>query len=331
MQYEIASSALRVALNDLGASVASVQAWGLDVALSPRHFDVGGPDCGCACRTIGPCCGRVRGGEIAIDGHAIQLVRNEGDNHLHGGPHGASTQVWRVEAHSPASISFTLDMPDGLDGYPGNRRLRAEYRVDGSELCARYSVSTDRPTWAGLTSHLYWDLTGRFDGSAMAQLLEIAAHRVVMNDAHHVPVSVVDAAGPFDFTRPAAPGEMLRDWPDERQFTIARGFNNAFILDEDRDFAARLTAAQSGLRMTLYTDQPAIVFYSGGFLSSDDLLQTGTACPGCALALEAQPVPDPFHLPGQSPQITRAGTPWRSTIRWRFERIIKTSVVGCNN
>ena len=181
---------------------------------------------------------------------------------------------------------------------------------------------SDRATWLGMTSHLYWDLTGRFDGSAMGQRLDIAPARVVMNDANHLPVSVVPVGGPFDFTVPAAPGAMMAEYPDEAQFAIARGYNNAFIFDDalrqERGFAMRLSDSESGLSMTMDTDQASVVFYSGGFLGPDIRTARGPASPSCALALEAQPVPDPFHLPGVQPEFTRPDAPWRRKITWRF-------------
>ena len=64
----------------------------------------------------------------------------------------------------------------------------------------------------------------------------------------------------------------------------------------------------------------AIVLYSGGFLGADTALLTppGAASPGCAVALEAQGLPDPFHLPGASPDILRPGETWRHWIAWHF-------------
>ena len=318
MKYEISAPGIAVTLCDLGASVTSVRVSGREVALSPQDFDTGPADPSLAGRAVGPCCGRVRNGKIDLNGNVIQLDQNEGPNHLHGGTHGASFQRWRAEDRSPTSVRFALDLPHGLDGYPGNRHLTAKYSVSENTLRAVFSVVTDRPTWAGMTSHLYWDLTGRFDGAAMGQLLEISANKVVMNDGNHMPVSVTDAAGPFDFTVPAAPADKMRHFPDEPQYRIARGFNNAFLLNRERAFAARLTG--DGLRMTLHTDQPAIVFYSGGFLGPETRLETGPASPGCALALEAQSVPDPFHLPGQVPEITTPERPWRGEIIWTFEK-----------
>ena len=47
----------------------------------------------------------------------------------------------------------------------------------------------------------------------------------------------------------------------------------------------------------------------------------GAASPGCAVALEAQQLPDPFHLPGARPEPLRPGDRFRREIVWRFEAL----------
>ena len=328
--YSICAPGLRCRLSPLGASIISVevpdaQGHFLNIALSPRNFEDGSAEPALAGRTIGPCCGRVRDGLITIDGRTYQLEKNEGANHIHGGSSGCSQQIWTGKQLSPTHVRFELTLPDGAAGYPGNRLLRADYSVTENCLQAEYSAETDLPTWLGMTNHVYWDLSGRFDGSAMEQLLEIAADQVVRNDAQHLPLSIVPAKqGAFDFSAPASPKSKLERYPEDTQLRIGRGFNNFYILNEamqrERGFSARLASPHSGIRMTLQTDQPALVFYSGGFLDSQTRLQSGGAIPGCALALEAQELPDPFHLPGSKARILRPAEKWRRYIRWHFSR-----------
>ena len=327
--FEIASPALRCTLCDEGASIARVRVRRrdgafTDVALAPQSLRDGAPDPSLAGRTIGPCCGRVKGGEAVVDGRSIHLTQNEGENHLHGGPGGCAARRWTVCRHTPSAVAFRLELPDGLDGYPGNRALVTEYRVAGDALRVEYRATSDAPTWLDLTNHVYWDLGGRFDGGAMRQALCMAASKVVYNDGHHLPQAVSAADGALDFSAPCALSEKLARFPSHPQLGIALGFNNAFVVDPQArralGFAARLRSPDSGLVMTMDTDRPAIVLYSGGFLGADTALLTppGAASPGCAVALEAQGLPDPFHLPGASPDILRPGETWRHWIAWHF-------------
>lgn len=329
--FEIASSDIRCTLCDAGASIVSVRVRDgkgafVEVALPCKSFHTGKPSPSSAGRTIGPCCGRIRDGEALIDGERFQLTRNEGPNHLHGGMNGCASARWTVEAQSSTRVRFRLDLPDGLDGYPGNRMLFAEYTVDQSALRVVYSATTDAPTWLDMTNHVYWDLGGRFDGSAMDQTLEIAAARVVFNDGAHLPTAIVPVDDAFDFSTPCALLQKLREHPGHVQLKNARGFNNAYILEpslrESMGYSARLCSPHSGIRMTMTTNQPAIVLYSGGFLNANTELTVspGVASPGCAIALEAQALPDAFHLPDVKADLLRPGEVYRREISWSFER-----------
>lgn len=329
--FEITAPDLRCTLCDLGASIASVRARDgrgalIEVALPCDSYYTGKASPSSAGRTIGPCCGRVREGEAVIGGRRCQLARNEGRNHLHGGADGCAARRWTVLEHTPSRVRFGLELPDGLEGYPGNRTLRAEYALEGDTLRVVYSATTDAPTWLDMTNHVYWDLGGRFDGSAMDQSLQIAAARVVFNDAAHLPVEIVAADAAFDFSSPCPLSRKTRDYGDHPQLLNARGFNNAYALDgalaRSLGFCARLSSLYSGIRMTLMTDQPAIVLYSGGYLGASTTLSgpPGVASPGCAIALEAQGLPDPFHLPGAEAPLLCPGEVYRREISWRFER-----------
>lgn len=327
---EIRSSGIRCALCAAGASIAAVRvpdAAGrfTDVALPARSLLAGESDPSLAGRTVGPCCGRVRDGEAIINGSRLQLTRNEGRNHLHGGANGCATRRWTVLEAAPDRVRFGLALPDGLDGYPGNRALTAEYAAEGSALRVVYTVITDAPTWIDLTNHVYWDLGGRFDGSAMDQVLAIAASRVVFNDASHLPVAIVPADAAMDFTAPSTLSGKLAAHPGHPQLRNALGFNNAYVLDpaleKSLGCAARLFSPHSGIRMAMTTDQPAVVLYSGGYLDAATQLAAapGAASPGCAIALEAQGLPDPFHLPGAQAAPLVPGETYRRAIAWRFE------------
>ena len=328
--FEIAAPNVRCTLCDAGASIASVRVRNregvfIEVALPCDSFHSGKASPSSAGRTIGPCCGRVREGAARIDGRTCQLTRNEGRNHLHGGANGCASRRWALQAQSPCRVCFRLELPDGLDGYPGNRTLFAEYTLADDALGVVYSAMTDAPTWIDMTNHVYWDLDGRFDGTAMDQTLRIAASRVVYNDAAHLPVEIVETDDAFDFSSPSALSRKMRDHDDHPQLRNARGFNNAYVLDpalaRSLGFSARLCSVSSGIRMTMETDQPAIVLYSGGFLNANTALSAPpwVASPGCAIALEAQGIPDPFHLPGVEASLLRPGETFRRAITWHFE------------
>ena len=188
-----------------------------------------------------------------------------------------------------------------------------------------------------MSNHTYWNLSGDFSSSALDETLTVFANNVCLNNEEHIPVEIIPIARTiFDFSSPASLKSRLDFLPREeklrsrcrRQISIARGYNHAFILSRDqtsRNFrslpqpvrkACILSDPVSGHSITLYTDAPALVVYSGGFLDDSIGFSDGThSCPSCAIALEAQDVPDSPHVLPEHFSITTPEHPFERTIR----------------
>ena len=351
----ITSSGLSLSLFSIGASIQKIAFKGNKWSDHPETYgnelpitlSSGNPDfyriCPCyAGATLAPNAGRISGSSILLGGETIPLTPNEGANQLHGGPHNLSAQNWNTEFvrqdYDSVSIGFSAFLADGVDGYPGNRTFHAEYTLDDSNwLTIRYRASTDRPTYINMSNHTYWNLSGDFSSSALDETLTVFANNVCLNNEEHIPVEIIPIARTiFDFSSPASLKSRLDFLPREeklrsrccRQISIARGYNHAFILSRDqtsRNFrslpqpvrkACILSDPVSGHSITLYTDAPALVVYSGGFLDDSIGFPDGThSCPSCAIALEAQDVPDSPHVLPEHFSITTPEHPFERTIR----------------
>jgi len=301
--------------------------------------------------TLGPNAGRIRGGELNIDRKTYFLTRNEGVNQLHGGFDNFSFAKWNIanitRGDNQTALTLEHTAADGLDGYPGKRKVSVTYTLDNSNaLTINFQAETDKATWINLSNHTYWNLSGDFAHSAARQVLTIHAQSVLYNDAQDLPAAFHPVAGtPFDFRTARRVREQLNAYPDDSQIIQGRGYNNAFLLEgamqtdalepdagrpanDRRDTAATQTVRTaavlsdegSGRRMTISTDYPSLVFYSGGFLGSSITLAGGIpGTPSCALALEAQEFPDALHLPDVPHPIVRPGDLWQRTIRFAFD------------
>ena len=256
--------------------------------------------------TLGPIAGRVEGGQLQIPGKSLQLAQNEGRNHLHGGPGGLSRQVWQTVCAQPDRVIYRLDLPDGLDGYPGSRTFRVGYALTGpAQLTIHYRVETDAPTPVSLSNHTYWNLSGDFAHPCTGHRLQIAARQACWNDREHLPRGVLDVAGtPLDFARPQEPAPHA----EHPQLRNALGYNNAYLLEGSP--AVRLEHPASGRVLTMETDLPALVFYSGGYLEGEPL-EGSCAAESAAFALEPQ------ERPGL-PALVLPGQPWERWIRLTF-------------
>ena len=122
-------------LIEYGATLTSLEAPDREGRVGPvvLGFDALEPylDCGAYLgSTVGRFANRIAGGSFVLKGRRVDLTRNEGRHHLHGGESRDSTRCcWRGEAIEAErrmwEFCFRYRSPDGEEGYPGElRRLR---------------------------------------------------------------------------------------------------------------------------------------------------------------------------------------------------------------
>ena len=85
--------------------------------------------------TLGPCAGRISGGSLSLPEKNYSLTRNEKNRHcLHGGIHSVSFINWTLvsirEEDTSAEVLFQCTLPDGCDGFPGNRTFSVSYLLN---------------------------------------------------------------------------------------------------------------------------------------------------------------------------------------------------------
>lgn len=211
---------------------------------------------------------RIGGSSFEIDGQTFNITSNEGDNQLHGGPAGFDKMVWKGEIADKSSIVFKLKSPDGDQGYPGNLDVQVTYRLqDNNTLDIEYQATTDKATHVNLTNHMYFNLNGEGSGS-------ILDHELKLNASKYTPVAegliptgelLAVAGNPFDFRSSTKIG--LRIDEDHPQLSLGGGYDHNWMLDgEGYREAATSYSAASGIVMKVYTEEPAIQFYTGNFL-----------------------------------------------------------------
>lgn len=305
-------SGMEVVLLESGAALALVRVAGRDgafanVALAPSRAD----DPSCAGATLAPYAGRIAGGRLRVGGQTVQLSLNEGGNQLHGGAGALWHKPWSCtgqrEGEGFQEVAFCAEAEDGLDGFPGNRRFTTTYRLYADQrLELLLTAQTDRPTRVNLSHHAYFNLSGDLSRDASRHLLTVCAQEVYLNDAAFLPCGRVPPPPELDY-------RQLREVGGPQggvQRAGARGLNHCYVLASRGDApAATLVEPGSGRRLRLYTDQPCVTVYSGGFLP----------VPGCAVTLEAQEHPESPLAP--PPQTLLPGEICRRRIVYRFDTV----------
>lgn len=244
--------------------------------------------------TCGRYANRIAGGRFVLDGQPVQLDRNEGANHLHGGSAGFDRQLWRIVEETPTSVRFALTSPDGDMGYPGRMEAEASYAWDeAGQFHIRLTARTDRPTVVNLVNHAYFNLgTGP---TILDHQLMVAADHYTPVRADLIPTGEIAAAtGAFDFRTPVRIGEALARDP-----ALTGGYDHNWCLRPDADPAVTLCDPASGRGFHLSTNQPGVQIYTCGMMPDGVPGKAGRKHgPFAALTLETQIWPDSPNQPG---------------------------------
>jgi aldose 1-epimerase len=320
---------LRVEITDLGASWVSCQVPLRDgtrreALLGYETLDryLGGA--GFFGASVGRYANRIGRARYARQGVEVKLVPNQWGNQLHGGPEGFNTRRWQVVEAGPQMIVMALHSPDGDQGFPGAVDVRVCYRLDCDfSLRVDFEAEVTRETPLAMTNHALFNLDAEHV-DCRGHRLRIAADRYVPVDPQRIPLGTLDPVpGDFDFRRTHP---IERDFLASEQQRQADGYDHAFLLDaacrSGELPAAEMESADRRLRARLYTDQPALQFYSGNFLEGVSRRGGGTYARYAGLALEPGLPPDSPNHPEWSPWsdcFAQPGKRWRACLRWEFQ------------
>jgi aldose 1-epimerase len=268
---------------------------------------------------LGATCGRyanrIAGGRFTLDGRTVQVDRNEGANHLHGGRAGFDLKHWDIADHSDTHVTLTTTSPDGEMGYPGTLAARVTYRIDGG-LWIEMEATTDAPTVVNLVNHAYFNLAGQGAGDIMGQHLQIDAGHYLPVDAQLIPtgevLSVTDTA--FDFRQSRQIGAALPG---------SGGFDHNLCLSaptgpDGLRPCLEATDRASGRRMRLSTTESGVQLYTGAHFAQTPG-KAGARYPRFAgFAAETQRFPDSPNRPHFPSARLGPGQTYRHIMRFDF-------------
>lgn len=243
--------------------------------------------------TVGRFCNRIANGQFSLNGQDYSLVVNNGPNHLHGGTKGFDKFVWNtktVEEPSTNKVVFSVENPDGHEGYPGKLEIVAEYSWnDSNELQYAFRATTDKSTVINMTNHAYWNLSGVGSGDILDHKLHLHCDRYLEVDNTLIPTgNFLAATGtPLDFADYRTLGERIESLP------ATKGYDHCYVVNGN---AGELRSAgiarspKSGRIMEVLTTQPGIQLYTGNHLSGQHDQHSG-------FCLETQHYPDSPNKP----------------------------------
>ncbi len=294
----------------------------IDVTLGYDTVEPYAEGMNCFGGTIGRHANRIKNGTFEIGGVTYQLFLNDGINNLHSMPDGFHIRMFRGEIVGENAVKFTIDSPDGDQGFPGHAVCSVTYTLtEDNAMELSYDCESDKDTVMNMTNHAYWNLDGYGEGSVEKHLLKLNAVNYTPLLPNQTPSGeVVPVEGtPFDFREFKEIGRDLHT--ENEQLTIGSGYDHNFMIDgKGMRVHAVLKGEKSGITMTVCSDLPAIQLYTGNCLDTKEPGKGGAQYVRYSgVALETQYVPDALNLPQFESPILKAGEKYLTKTIYKFE------------
>lgn len=275
---------------------------------------------------VGRNANRIGNAAFTLNGVTCQLAVNSGGrNNLHSGPDYYRDRIWDVELKESGkgtTIAFSLESPDGDQGYPGNARITVSYTLTpDNSLRLDYHMTADQDTIANMTNHAYFNLAGHGAGEIGRQQVWMDADAYTPGDETSVPTGeIAPVKGtPMDFTEMKAIGQEID--ADFEQLKLAGGYDHNWVLNHPAgklSLSARVYDPGTGRWMEVYTDLPGVQFYTANGLKECQGKKGVTYRPRGGYCFETQYFPDAINKPQFASPVLRAGEEYKTTTVYRF-------------
>ncbi|KAJ2887973.1 hypothetical protein IWW38_005028, partial [Coemansia aciculifera] len=235
---------------------------------------------------------------------------------LHGGHQGFDKKLFVASdasvEHGVAAVKMTYVSPDGEEGFPGAIEVGVTYSLTDDDSVA---IKFEAVLTEGIesvfnpTNHTYWNLTGFEEPTVHNHICSIPATHVMAmrSDLPMIPTgqlqSVIGTA--LDFaSHPRKYGECIDGFDKE----TVRGYDHAYVTStaptEHLRQVACVWSELSGLRLTVMSDQPVLVMYTGNWISDKLVGKYGKRYGNyAAVALETQRFVNAVNIPKYRSQV----------------------------
>jgi aldose 1-epimerase len=189
-----------------------------------------------------------------LNGETILLNNNNNNHALHGGNESFSQKIWTLKRRTTQenpSVTLAYFSPHRQENYPGNLSVELTYTLsEENELSIEYKAITTEDTVINLTHHSYFNLDGHQSDLSEQELIVNASKILEVSDENIPTGRFLEIENQdFDFNTPKKCPSKIDD---------------TFVLENGEVFAASLFNKKNLLRMSVYTNQPAVHIYVGG-------------------------------------------------------------------
>lgn len=275
---------------------------------------------------IGRYANRIAHGKFKLDGSTYTLLRNNGENSLHGGSRGFNKVLWQAKDVSTGelqALQLKYVSRNGEEGYPGTLSVQVVYSLtESNELRIDYSATTDKETVVNLTHHSYFNLAGPVNRDILQHEVTLFADRFTPVDASLIPTGELRSVQgtPFGFRHSTAIGARIGQ--DDAQLQFGKGYDHNWVFNGAPGLlseAARVHEPKSRRILEIWTTEPGLQFYSGNFLNRSIRGKSGKVYGyRSGFCLEPQHYPDSPNQPSFPSTVLKPGDHYQSTTLFRF-------------
>lgn len=259
---------------------------------------------------VGRVCGRIGNATFLLNGKTYHLASNDVygqpvKNHLHGGVEGFHKKIWSSELvineKKEKGVQFTYVSCDGEEGYPGEIRIAVTYFLtEDNSVDMFFEGKSDRDTLLNITNHTFFNLNGNFATNVLNHVLKLKECTLIECDKELLPTgNLIDVSkdsirfdGSMNVLDSTLSSEVLNvSQPD---ISLAYAFPS---VGKEQVLVAEIAEAESGRRLSIYSDLPSLQVYDAYFMDGSDIGKNNIPLSKYAgIALEPQGFPDaPNH------------------------------------
>jgi aldose 1-epimerase len=273
--------------------------------------------------TIGRYGNRIARGHFTLEGKKYTLATNNPPNTLHGGKKGYQDVVWDAKKINDQTLELTYLSKDMEEGFPGNLSIKVIYTItDDNSFKCEYEATTDKTTVVNLTNHAYFNLNGEGSGTILNHLVQLKADNYTPVDSTLIPTGKIEPVKgtPLDFTMPTTIGARIND--ANEQLKNGKGYDHNFVLDKHdmRQPIATVKGDKTGIVMEIFTEEPALQFYSGNFMQGKNIMKYGEKDDyRTAFAMETQHYPDSPNQSQFPSTVLKPGQVYKTKSIYKFK------------
>jgi len=258
---------------------------------------------------VGRYAGRINQAQFPLNDKEISLTKNHNLHQIHGGLGGFSKAFWEVISINSNSITLEYCSENGEENYPGEVVTQITYALtEDMELKVSMQAKSNQDTIINLTQHSYFNLEGHSDTIENQELL-VHATETLETTSENIPTgNYISLNGhKYDFSIPKKCPTTL---------------DNTFVLNKDKEVAATLFSRKNNLKMSVFTNQPAVHIYVGGNCFNQIKGKENVAYhPLSGICFEAQNFPDAPNHEHFPSAVLKKGEEYLHNTLFKFENI----------